>query len=255
MERLAGLERATVDDMVAIHRDVVSLRAPVWIARLDRALPRSDEFEIRALDLLTAWDHEVQADSGAAAVFMVVRDSVCRQLAHHPAFGAVATAVRRRAEQHLRAAPRRACGRRPPRSSRRDDHTLLAHGESWTDVLAGTCLADAVAILRTTARRRPGCVAVGRAPSRTRRSTRSPRCTRSGPDNWIRIRSNCRVSGTPSSRRRTRWVRLRGHRRLGRPLRLRPGGLGRQRLDRAARRARRRGEPALRRPAGCMGEG
>ena len=37
VERLASLTDATVDDMIAIHRDVRSLRAPVWVDATNRA--------------------------------------------------------------------------------------------------------------------------------------------------------------------------------------------------------------------------
>lgn len=147
VERLASLTHATVDDMVAIHRDVVSLRAPVWVARLTALTPH-DPFEREALALLAEWDHEVQADSGAAAVLMVVRDSVCRHLAHHLALAS----LRHPFVDEPSSTFAGAASRIWPMVSAllaRDDRTLLLEGESWADVLAGA-LADAVAILRTT---------------------------------------------------------------------------------------------------------
>lgn len=147
VDRLSGLAHATVDDMTALHRDVVSLRAPVWVDRMT-ALAPDDQFEIQALALLAAWDHEVRADSAAAAVFMVVRDSVCRHFAHHPALAP----LREPFVDEPRSTFAGVASRLWPAVSAllaRGDATLLVAGESWADVLAHA-LADAVAILRTT---------------------------------------------------------------------------------------------------------
>jgi len=62
----------TVEDMKAIHRDVHSSVA----ARICRVLSHADtrtELGTRALALLSAWDHELVADSAAAVVYAASR--------------------------------------------------------------------------------------------------------------------------------------------------------------------------------------
>lgn len=143
--RLATLSRATVDDMAAIHRDLVAVRAPLWIARLS-ALDPSDPYERAALDLLRGWDGEVRAESAGAAVYMVVRDAVCRRLAQAPALTGMAAPVR---DEPPGAFVPPAVRLWPVASAllAADDRTLLPPGASWTSVLAAA-LGDAVAWLR-----------------------------------------------------------------------------------------------------------
>jgi penicillin amidase len=144
--RLDALPRATADDMAAIHRDDVSVRAPVWLSRL-RALTPSDPIEQAALALLTSWDLTMAADSGAAAVFMAVRDAVCRRLVHVPGLAELREPY-----------PGEPPGAFVPPTLRLwpalspllalDDTRFLPAGEGWSDVLAGG-LRDGVALLRT----------------------------------------------------------------------------------------------------------
>jgi penicillin amidase len=144
--RLDALTGATAKDMAGIHRDVLSLRAPVWATRLGSLSP-SESIEQAALALLRDWDGTMAADSSAAAVYMVVRDSVCRRLVHVPGLA------------ELRAPyPGEPPGAFVPPTLRLwpalspllalDDTRFLPPGESWDDVLAAA-LADAVALLRT----------------------------------------------------------------------------------------------------------
>jgi penicillin amidase len=144
--RLAGITAATVDDMAAVHRDVVSLRASLWIARLT-ALDPGDPIERAALRVLADWDGSMHADSAAAAVYAVVRDAVCRRLVHGPALAGLRTPVRDEPPSAF-----------VPPTLRlwpvvsvllaADDLTVLPPGETWDDVL-GAALADGVALLRT----------------------------------------------------------------------------------------------------------
>jgi penicillin amidase len=144
--RLEGLDGATVDDMASIHRDVVSVRAPVWLARLGSLTP-TDPAERAALALLDAWDGTMHADSGAAAVYMAVRDAVCRHLVHVPGLAELREPY-----------PGEPPGAFVPPSLRLwpalspllalDDRRFLPAGEAWDDVLAAG-LSDGVALLRT----------------------------------------------------------------------------------------------------------
>jgi len=144
--RLSALDDATVDDMAAIHRDVVSLRAPLWVERLT-ALTPVDEHEAAALDLLRAWDGEMGAESAAAAVCMTVRDAVCRHLVHGPVFAALRVPVR---DEPATAFVPPTLRLWPVLSSllAADDTTVLAPGETWSDALRAG-LAGGVALLRT----------------------------------------------------------------------------------------------------------
>jgi penicillin amidase len=145
VERLAALERATVDDMAAIHGDVVSRRAPIWVDRLG-ALDPVDPYEEAAVVLLRDWDGTMRVDSAAAAVFMVVRDAVCRRLAHGPAFAGLREPIRDEPPGAFVPPAQRLW---PVMSAHlaADDATLLPPGESWDSVLRAA-LADAVALLR-----------------------------------------------------------------------------------------------------------
>lgn len=144
--RLGALAPATVDDMAAIHRDVRCVRAPLWVQRLTALEPR-DPHEGAALDLLRAWDGEVTADSGAAAVYVVVRDAVCRHLVHGPGWGALHAPARDEPPGAFVPAPMRLW---PVVSAllARDDLAALPPGQTWDDVLAGA-LAAGVGLLRT----------------------------------------------------------------------------------------------------------
>ncbi|MFM8303577.1 MAG: penicillin acylase family protein [Actinomycetota bacterium] len=145
LQRLAGLEAATVDDMAAIHRDVASLRAPLWIGRLT-ALTPTDVHERAALDLLGDWDGEVRTESGAAAVYMAVRDAVCRNLVDDARFDPLRASLRDEPPSAFVPPTMRLW---PVVSSllAADDPSLLAPGEDWDDVL-GASLTRGVAMLR-----------------------------------------------------------------------------------------------------------
>ena len=144
--RLAELEDATVADMADIHRDVVSLRAPLWIGRLT-TLTTTDEYEAAARDLLREWDGKMDADSGAAAVYITVRDAVCRNLVHGPGLDRLRTPVRDEPPGAFVPATLRLW---PAVSAllAAEDATFLRPGDTWDDVLADG-LTDGVAVLRT----------------------------------------------------------------------------------------------------------
>lgn len=144
--RLDDLTGATVADMAAVHRDRRSVPADIWVERLMRLEP-SDVTERAALELLRDWDRVMDVDSSAAAVYVVVRDAVGRQIAHHPSLAALRVPLvdEPRATFH-------------PLELRlwqlltgvlaSDDQALVPSGRSWDDVLAAG-LADGVALLRT----------------------------------------------------------------------------------------------------------
>jgi penicillin amidase len=144
--RLAGVENATVADMASIHRDVVSVRAPLWVTRLT-ALTSTDAHEAAARDVLREWDGEMRADSAAAAVSMAVRDAVCRNLVHGPGLDRLRAPVRDEPPGAFVPATLRLW---PAVSAllAAEDPTFLRPGDTWDDVLADG-MADGVAMLRT----------------------------------------------------------------------------------------------------------
>ena len=74
VELLADLRDATVDDMVAIHVDAVSLVAPrVVQVVLDNSQECDHPLSAALLDELRRWDHTMSADSVAASIYAVIR--------------------------------------------------------------------------------------------------------------------------------------------------------------------------------------
>ena len=80
VDRLAGLDAATVDDMAAIHADVHSLAAAKIVAVVERLEPATP-LGRAARDAITAWDHEVTADSGAAVAYHAFRQGWAAEVA------------------------------------------------------------------------------------------------------------------------------------------------------------------------------
>ena len=72
---LDALGPATPDAMAAIHRDVHTVAADVWIERFTALVP-FDDAEAEALRLLREWDRELATESCGATVYMVLRDTV-----------------------------------------------------------------------------------------------------------------------------------------------------------------------------------
>lgn len=70
--QLAALPAARVDDMAAIHGDVLSLTAPLFQQRL-RDLPLQPGKAGRVQTLIVAWDARMKADSVAAAAYAALR--------------------------------------------------------------------------------------------------------------------------------------------------------------------------------------
>jgi penicillin G amidase len=144
-ERLAGLHSATADDMSAVHRDRRSLAADVWVEHLV-ALDGADAWEREALGALRTWDQVMDAESTAAAVYVVTRDAAGRIVAHDPRLARLRAPL-----------PSEPPGTFQPLELRlwalltallaRDDTTLLPRGTTW-DALLAAALADGVGMLR-----------------------------------------------------------------------------------------------------------
>jgi len=84
---------ATVDDMLAIHRDVYSSVAARVCAVVQRAVTRT-ELGSRALSVLAGWDHEMAGDSAAAAVYGACRRKWTEYVAEQLSVGDVSMGER-----------------------------------------------------------------------------------------------------------------------------------------------------------------
>jgi penicillin amidase len=144
--RLADLDDATVEDMAAIHRDRRSLGADAWVERL-AGLEGRDHTERRALEQLRAWDRVMDADSTAAAIYVVTRDHVGRALARQPRLAPLRRPVAGEPVGTFQPLELRLWTLLPGLLAA-DDTTLLAPGATW-DTLLADALSAAVAELRT----------------------------------------------------------------------------------------------------------
>lgn len=145
LARLAELRGATAADMAAVHRDLQSVRVEPWRRALRALIPR-DDTEAAAVAAVVEWDGVVSVDSAGAAVFMAVRDALCRRVAA----GAVLDGLRAPLRDEPPAAFVPPTLRIWPVLSvllAADDPTLLAPGETWPDLVADA-LTDAVGVLR-----------------------------------------------------------------------------------------------------------
>lgn len=142
--RLDDMTGATAAEMAAVHRDRRSLAADVWVERLV-TLETGDEVELRALELLRGWDRVMDPGSAAAALYVAIRDSAGKQLAHNPALEPLRAPI-----------PDEPAATYLPLELRlwavltgllaRDDELLLPAGTGWDDVLTAS-LADGIAVL------------------------------------------------------------------------------------------------------------
>ncbi len=125
-------DQAVVDDMQSIHGDRLSLVSPIYIRCLENS-ESSDPRTSEALDRLRAWDGVMDKSSVAAAIYIVMRDQICRIVAESPALSPIITNPFAASE--------------PPGVGpgfylwfmltdfvRRDDTSILATGESWQSI-------------------------------------------------------------------------------------------------------------------------
>ncbi|GAA2391941.1 penicillin acylase family protein [Streptomyces coeruleofuscus] len=87
---LAGKDRWSAADMPALHTDTHLASASALldhVRNLDALTPGASALR----DRLLAWNRRMDADSAGAALYSAVRGAVVRQLAAHPALGALGT--------------------------------------------------------------------------------------------------------------------------------------------------------------------
>jgi penicillin amidase len=145
--RLNELEpgTATVDDMVAIHGDRVSLPARIFVDALSAITPR-DERCATALALLRDWDRTMDRGAAAPTIYAATRAQVARRLAQQnlgdlASQASCATANGKSVLQHIELPMLAAieC----------QNAALLPDGENWEGLLAEALEAAVVDLTRT----------------------------------------------------------------------------------------------------------
>ncbi len=136
---------ATVDDMVAIHAERVSLPARIFASALSATDP-GDERCAAAQALLRAWDHAMDRDGAAPTIYAATRAKVARRLAQHilgdladHAF--CATAYGKIVLQQIEIPMLTAI--------EQGDASILPDGESWQSLLAEALKAAVADLTRT----------------------------------------------------------------------------------------------------------
>ncbi len=145
-DRLDDLAAVDASAMAAVHQDRQSLPAEVWTERLGR-LEGADEWERLAVEALRAWDCVMDADSVAAAVYMVVRDAAGRVIAHDPRLAELRVPITGEPSATFAPLEMRLWPLLTPLLAR-DDALLMPATQTWDDVLAAA-LSDGVGVLRT----------------------------------------------------------------------------------------------------------
>ena len=140
-DRLAALDRATVDDMQAIHTDRLSLAAATFQARL-RALDLADPALAAARDHLVAWDGHMDAASTEPTRYVAFRRALSRLVAERSGLAHSAAQPSARVTPGLVAANQLWWS--IPELLRADDSGLL-RGASWDELLRAA-LAESAAL-------------------------------------------------------------------------------------------------------------
>ncbi len=130
-QRLAELEKATVEDMAAIHRDTISVVAIEFRDRIRRVAVDGAAATLR--DLIVDWNGAMDADSSAAVAYVALRTALTKLVAVKSGVGAVA-------ESPYTKVPPGIFGESQiwwtvPQLLRANDTGLLA-GATWDELLA-----------------------------------------------------------------------------------------------------------------------
>ncbi len=132
-DRLDDLDKATVDDMTAIHAEMVSIPARVYSSLLASVEPL-DEPSAQAQAALSGWDASMDMNSVAPTIYSAFRRELEWALFEHhlgPLVGEALSATGRGAPMHL--AQLRA---RFAAAADNDDPSVLPEGETWSSAAA-----------------------------------------------------------------------------------------------------------------------
>jgi penicillin amidase len=143
-ERLNTMRDATIDDMKAVLRDIVSIPATVY-QRVLAATQAEDEYASAAKEALLSWDGSMERDEAPPAIYRAFRRNIDRMLLRHllgplaeealaSTSGGAAAHVRRLSAHFVHMAAE-------------NDTSLLPPGSDW-ESLAAQALAEGLADLR-----------------------------------------------------------------------------------------------------------
>ncbi|HBD85497.1 MAG TPA: hypothetical protein DC056_15945, partial [Dehalococcoidia bacterium] len=81
-DRLTDMTGATVEDMAAVHSEIVSIPAQVYSKIIARTPPRN-VLSAAAKDRMAGWDGSMHEDSVAATIYSAFRQRLHRQIINH----------------------------------------------------------------------------------------------------------------------------------------------------------------------------
>ena len=142
--RLQAISSASVEDMLSIHADCVSIPAQTYCAVLSSG-DGIDPQTVEALSILKDWDASMNVDSVAASIYSAMRNRLHEKVLNYwlgPLSKEAMEASGRGAPGHIR----QLTSALVTMAANRDD-TRLPPGENWTDLLLQS-LADGVEDLK-----------------------------------------------------------------------------------------------------------
>ncbi|MBI4641068.1 MAG: penicillin acylase family protein, partial [Candidatus Tectomicrobia bacterium] len=143
-DRLQKINKATVQDMAAVHAEKVSIPGRTYAQLLSQIEPQ-DEFSARVKTKLIGWDGTMERDAVAPTIYRAFRDKLNRSIIEplleslaHEAFGTTNRGIQSHTTQMAALFVRMA---------RENDPSLLPTGSDWKSLLS-RALAEGVAYLR-----------------------------------------------------------------------------------------------------------
>ena len=132
LERLSGIDNATVEDMASIHAEITSIPAQVY-KRLIVGAPGMDPIAESFRGDLENWNGQMDRDSTAALIYSAFRECLHRAIFRHllgPLYMEANSAEGRGAPGHLRQLASLLVTH-----AENDDITLLPPGEDWNSMV------------------------------------------------------------------------------------------------------------------------
>ncbi len=145
-DRLTDMTGATVEDMAAVHSEIVSIPAQVYSEIIARTPPRN-VLSAAAKDRMAGWDGSMHEDSVAATIYSAFRQRLHRQIINHllgPLADQALVAGGRGAPGHVRQISTLLVTH-----AQSGDTSLLPPGSAW-DTLIARAFADGVSDLSET---------------------------------------------------------------------------------------------------------
>ncbi len=135
-ERLSSIPKATVEDMMSVHADKISIPSRSFVAMLD-TLGDLNERDARAADLLRSWNGSMDPDSVAASIYSVWREQTVRALLQGAPLSPLIDDSESWAPAPMSVMSLSARLRQPLLSLMdSDDSSVLPEGETWPSLLS-----------------------------------------------------------------------------------------------------------------------